>query len=281
MLCSFIGVGFVSGAEIYEFFVRFGKLSFLGIILFFVLCFLLSFKILKFQINNNFSFENKIKINDKIKSNKLLKMSKNDLIKNKITFLNKNSLKNFIVFLNVYFISATMFSGLNNLISNLFNHNFFLILILSFFVTFIFVLIGVKGLEKLDIFVVLFVAIITTFFVSNKSFDLKTIFNFENNILSEKNILALNKILFFGESLFFASLYVFMNILQFEPIVARSGINFSKKSAFFFSLMFALTLSVLLFIFVTFLSAKPELFESQMPFFTYFVSIGGVVSIFF
>ena len=44
MLCAMVGVGFVSGAEIYEFYARFKGCSFIGIIVFFILMFLLVYK---------------------------------------------------------------------------------------------------------------------------------------------------------------------------------------------------------------------------------------------
>ena len=40
-VCSFVGVGFISGAEIWFYFARFGKGIFFGIIMFAILCFTL------------------------------------------------------------------------------------------------------------------------------------------------------------------------------------------------------------------------------------------------
>lgn len=262
MLCSFIGVGFVSGAEIYEFFVRFKGFAFVGILLFFVLCFLFCRKILLVSNNNQIQKSNLEKIN--------LKMQKNLKSNIKNTFYVKNYLKSIIVFLNVFLISAAMFSGLKNLIKNLFFNNYFLILILCFFFAFFLVLVGVRGLEKIDVFVVIFVTVILFYFIFDKSFNFITIFKFENEFVS-KNIFLL-----FG-SILFSALYVFMNILQFQPIVGQSGIIFSKKSASIFSLIFSLLLSLFLIIFVIFLSNNPWLTQDSMPFLKFFTKEGGFI----
>lgn len=260
MLCSFIGVGFVSGAEIFEFFVKFKAFSIFGILLFFVMSFLFCRKILLISNNNQ---------NQNSKINKInLKMQKNQKINNKNTFNIKNYLKNLIVFLNVFLISSAMFSGLKNLIKNLFFDNYFLTIILCFLFCFFLVLIGVKGLEKIDVLVVVFVILILIYFSFDKSFNFITIFKFENNLVSKSIFLSLG-------SLLFAALYVFMNILQFQPIVEQCEVVFSNKSASIFSLIFSVILSLFLVIFTVFLLNNPWLTDDSMPFLKFFTKEGG------
>ena len=86
LICAIVGVGFVSGAEIVQFYSRFGKNSYFGLIVFFLLIFVLVLKIL--TISNN--SENELKMNNlnKIctKNTFLLKFKiKNTIIISKIT----------------------------------------------------------------------------------------------------------------------------------------------------------------------------------------------------
>ena len=80
MLCAIVGVGFVSGAEIYSFYVRFGNFAYLGVFVFFVLMFFLLNKIFKDFENN----ENVVKVNNLNKNN-----AKN-------TFLTRSNIKSIL-----------------------------------------------------------------------------------------------------------------------------------------------------------------------------------------
>lgn len=278
MVCSFIGVGFVSGAEIYEFFVRFGDYCYISIFVFILLCFLLVYKIINRAEIINFEAKIDTKQANDYKLNKDTKMYNNCENKSKNTFLIKNYANEIIVFLNVICISGAMFSGLKHLLKQLFLNNYFLLLILCFFITFVIVLIGVKGLSKVDIFVCIFVLIMLVCFVCNESFNLKTIDGenngFENITINQEK----SGIVMLISSISFASLYVFMNILQFEPLVASSGIHFSKRGKILFSFLFAGLLGIILFIFSMFLKSNLYLGQSSMPFLDFFLNAGGFMS---
>lgn len=273
MLCSFVGVGFVSGAEIYEFFVRFSPWFFIGFLVFFMLCFMLTYKIICLVYNSNScNFKSDIiTINNKFKLHK--RLYKSDIFTNKT----KYHIREIVVFLNVLLISGAMFSGLKNLLLNLFFNNYFLLLILCFFMCFLVTLFGVKGLEKIDIFVLVFVCFIIVVFVLDKSFDLKTIFSAsecEEFVLNNSNNYGGFELGIF--SLFFAGLYVFMNILQFQPLIQESGILFKKRIALWFSLSFSIILSIILLVLILFLNKNLSLAVNSMPFLSYFIEKGKV-----
>lgn len=268
LICSFIGAGFVSGAEIYEFFVRFKAASILGVILFFFMSFLLCRKVLKISSKSQMYEKNDA---DSFKSNFDIKMHKKCLIRAKNTFLIKNYLKKLIVFCNCFFISGAMMSGMKNLISQFYNHIYFAMFFGCVFFSFVICILGVRGLDKIDFFVIGFVALMCFVFVSDNSFGLITNFKPSFNTFDfDFRLVPL--------SLFFSATYVFMNIMQFEPVVENSGIAFSKRRANIFSLVFSLLLSVPLLIFVLFLLLNPSFLASTMPFLEFFVQRGGFVS---
>ncbi len=282
MICSFVGVGFVSGAEIYEFFVRFGSWCYLGIFVFYLLCFLLVYKILVGGKTKQISLDLKVQNKSENYNNFYSKTHNNLKNNSKNTILNKNNFRQLVVFLNVFLISGAMFSGLKNLLYNLFFNNYFILLIICFFVAFLITLIGVKGLEKVDLLVMLFVGVIIACFVAdygtgrvNDLTGSASEFNDGKNAIEAENGINFK---FAFLSIIFSLLYVFMNILQFEPLVRQSGISFTKKRAFCFSACFSILLSAVLLIFVIFLKSNISLGETSMPFLTYFASRGGVMS---
>lgn len=267
-VCSFIGAGFVSGAEIYEFFARFKFASFVGVTIFFFLSFLLCYKILKMSENparkhKNTEFVDNLNFN--------LKMCKNTKIKCKNTFLNKNFIRNAIIFCNCFFISGAMVSGLKNLIFKFYFSNCFLVFFVCIVIAFSVCCLGVKGLDKLDVFVLGFVAVLCFVFITDNSFGIITSFASKEQSFS----FGFNGLF---ASIFFAALYVFMNILQFEPLVRTSGCTFSKKSALLFALLFAMLLSLPLLCFVLFLNCNLWLAEKSMPFLSFFIIRGGFIS---
>ena len=111
MLCAIVGVGFVSGAEIYSFYVRFGNFAYLGVFVFFVLINFLLNKIFK-DFDN---IENIVKVNN---------LNKNHT---KYTILTKSKIKSLLINLNVLLVASAMFAGLFSLIKNLFYHNYFVV----------------------------------------------------------------------------------------------------------------------------------------------------------
>lgn len=260
MVCGIVGVGFISGAEIYEFFVKFGNYYYIGIAVFFVLNFILSYKILA----------------SNTKSNITLKMQKIDNNKAKSTNNSKNLIKSILIFVNVLLMSAAMISGIKILAINLLNNNYILVIILCLLFIFSVLLFGIKGLSKVDYFVFIFVLVITIFFAGNKS----------ANISSSQ--VAANADWAFGGSfgqivsiIIFACLYVFMNIVQVEPLYKESELKLSKGLALIFSLIFSAFLTSVLVVFVSFLMNHSELFDASMPFLKYFSNMGGAVYVVF
>lgn len=253
--CSILGVGFISGSEIYEFFVRFKMFLSLGCIIFFALIFILTKKI--FIQNNNYQNMLKMQNFDKNISNK--------------TFLNKFNIKRFLLFLNCFAVSAAMFSGLQVLAKKLFFDNYFIPIILCLTLVFVVLLIGIKGLDKLDYFVLIFLIFIIANFSINLCFgdskiDLNYIFD-----LSDFSTLGL------VGSIFFACNYVFMNIIQVQPILAEFNLKFSKKQINRISGIFAAALSFVLILFSLFLISNIRYSNYSMPFLEYFSHKGGAL----
>lgn len=247
MICAIVGVGFVSGAEIYQFYVRFGNFSYLGVIVFFVLIFFLTNRILK----NNFSDKNISKMNNFDKN-----MSKN-------TILAKDKIKSILTFANILLVASAMFSGFFGLIKRLLNNNylffcFAVVLIVYFMLSF-----GIKFLEKLDflvIFLLMFIGVI--FFIDLASVDVVNV-----NINDTQNMIQK-----MFSAIFFACAYVFMNIAQIQPILREYNIKFEKKNRLCLSLIFSVMLTLFLVLFIEFLKTKNELCLMEMPFVNYFQS---------
>lgn len=256
MLCSVVGVGFVSGAEIYQFFVRFGKFSNLGVLVFFILIFCLANKIL----NENQEAENIVKMNN---SSKLS-------LKN--TFLTKLKLKSKLKFFNILMMSSAMFAGLFNIINKLFFNNYFIFCILAIVIIFVILFFGISGLQKFDYLVLCLIAFIALYFCFNDcvySGGFVETYYYKNNL---KDLIS---------SVIFSGVYVFMNIVQIQPILMENKIEISTKSRRLISLIFACVLTILLFVFVKFFHNNLYLKHSEMPFLKYFKEVGGFLYIFF
>ncbi len=251
MICSVVGVGFVSGAEIYQFFARFGKFSYLGIFVFFVSLFYLTNKILK----ENQEIENVSKMNNFYKNNR------------NNTFLKKFNIKSKLMFFNVLMMASAMFSGLFHVINQLFLNNYLLVVCAAVFIIFVILIFGIKGLEKFDYFVITFIIFISVFLLVNTNTQLVTEFDFE---ISE-NIKNLPL------STLFALIYIFINIIQIQPIIAENKVNFESKNTKTFAFLFAFLMTMILTIFVKFIGSHLYLVGVQMPLLKFFKNVGGVI----
>ena len=106
MLGAIAGVGFVTGVEIEDFFAKFGINYIFGIIVLFVLIWLLVCKILP--------CDNSLQID--------LKMQNYSQITLKNTLLIKNHIKQMILFFNLSMMSSAMISGLRVMLVKLLKH---------------------------------------------------------------------------------------------------------------------------------------------------------------
>lgn len=255
MIGTVVGVGFVTGAEIYSFFARFVANSIFGLVCFFVLFFALTYKILT---------KNKINENE-------LKLQNFDKNFSKNTNLRKFCIKNYLVFFNVLMIASAMFSGLKYVIFQLFFSNQILIFLFCVFFVFACLFFGVRCLTKVNGVLILFLIFVVLsmvlgmkncshFVIENgcKSFGDSINFSFKNITLS----------------LLFAGIYVFMNIVEIEPVVGEFNINFSKKLAVVFAGLYSFVLVFLLGIFCLFLNKFQFLTNQSMPMLTFFESLG-------
>lgn len=307
MICSVIGVGFVSGAEIYRFFVKYEKYAYFGVIVFFALIYFLTLKILKSCI---ISQNDLIALN--LQNQKCVKMKNLNNFLPKSAFLCKFKLKSILTGFNVFMLASAMFAGLFVVLKNLFNHNYFLIGIFCLLSLFLLVLFGVSTLQKFDYFVAVLIGFVAVYFIFSKNnsvgFELNKTYVFEENDFgfSLKN---------FWLASLFSCIYVFMNIIQIQPIVQQFASEFegkpetavfaktkpetlvlakpemvvsgktkpavSAKTCKKIAFWFALSLSLLLFVFVKFLLKNAYLTASEMPFLKFFKNQGGAVFVLF
>lgn len=297
MLCSVVGVGFVSGAEIYRFFTRFGSYAYFGVVVFFVLIYFLTLKILKSdkvtQKNSNAEISH---------NQKYLKMINLSKFNSKNAFLSKSGLKSILTNLNVFMLSSAMFAGLFVVLKNLFNHNYFLIGILFLIGLFLLVMFGVSVLQKFDYFVAMLIGFVVVYFLIFSAGNcsggfVEALLNFEPEFANFSQNETESSLKNFGFSILFSCIYVFMNIIQVQSIVSQYASQYEtqyrgqfegqvetavsvktcKKIAFWFAFL----LSAILFVFVNFLLNNSYLANSEMPFFKFFQHRGGVVFVLF
>ncbi len=251
MIGTVVGVGFVTGAEIYSFFARFGANLIFGLVCFFVLFFALTYKILM-KSNNS---KNVLNLHNFNKS-----LSKN-------TNLRKIRIKNIFMFFNVLMIASAMFSGLKYVIFKLFFCNQTLIFLVCILIVFVCLVFGVSWLTKINGALILFlIFVVTSMIFGMKNFQkflVETDYNCVNDFFkfSFRNITL---------SLIFAGIYVFMNIVEIEPVVNEFNFNFSKKRAIVFSCLYSLALCLLLGVFCLFFEKFHYFAKCSMPMLSFF-----------
>jgi len=264
MMSAVVGVGFVSGAEIWSFFARFGKFCWVGIFVFAILFFCLTFKTISKNATNE----------------KCVKMHKTNKNLSKNTILTKSRLKLVLLFLSEIVIASAMFSGLKELIWQLFKNNHALIFCLCVLLVFFLLLFGMSGIEKFNILTMLFVGFIVTTIL---------IFGFGGQGVGDeclKNVATnLSKTagdfdVFYGfknitMSMCFAVAYVFMNIVQIQPIASAYNISYSKRKCAIFSAIMTGLMTLLIVLYVLFLHNNNFLANESMPLLVFFKKFGS------
>ena len=154
-LCAFIGVGFISGAEIWFYFARFGWGMFFGLVIFSILMFLMIMQAISAPKSTN-----KLAI--------------------KTEFI--------ILLVSEILISAAMISGLQETAKTLFGNFWFLIFLISVFVIFLILCLGFNSFSFYNYFVTGFIVLIFVclFLFSAPSFDFGSI---KTNVFSPFNAL--------------------------------------------------------------------------------------------
>lgn len=279
MVGSVVGVGFLTGAEVQDFFARFGKNSLIGIMVVVVLFFVMASKM----------FE------EKQQTKKCIKMQKFDKVYAKNTFLNKNNIKNFLVFFNLLMISGAMISGLKRTLFNLLKHNYHIVFLICVIFVFVLLIFGFKGLSKFNYFVIVF-AIFVLFFACKRIGDCSLGFCFKTNVSCENfvmvsagfgarnvaGIATLASVFLlemlagnfeFGLSVLagvMAVIYVFMNIVEVQPVVEESPVTLTKKQAKWFCFVFAVVVAGMICVLDVFLNNNPLIAENDMPMMAFF-----------
>lgn len=256
-LGSIIGVGFLSGAEIWSFFGRFGENFWIIILIVFVLMFVLCSKIIK----DNCTIEN----------NTIMQNFDKKQLKN--TILIKLKIKKVFYNFEILLIASAMFAGLRNIIYELFKYNQIIIFLA---VTFLLLLLLLKGsnallsfnnLIMLGFFAVIVLLFFRLDFCSGINQNLKVISSFDFQNISIGGLLAIT--------------YVFMNIAHLVPIFKTQELALSKKGRWIFSLTFSLTLCLIILILVLFLAQNSYLTTFEMPILNFFQTKSDLIKIFF
>ncbi len=245
---SFAGVGFLSGAEIVEFFMRVNNFWWGGLVVFSVLFFCLMLKILdeSLQVENEFNLQNLNKY----------------YVKN--TFLTKLKMKIFLTNLSALLVSGAMISGLRNLIYLLFNNNHFLIFCLCLIVIFLLLIFGVECLGKVNflmMILLLFMAVMILLNFVNQGVELQ----FKNNDvfceLNLKNVLS---------STMIVVCYVFMNITQVKSVCCVRAVKMKRRERFCFALAITMVITFIIASIMLFIYNNISLITTSMPMFEYF-----------
>lgn len=248
MVGALIGVGFISGAEIYQFFARFKNGFVFGILAFFILLFVLTMRIL----DNNKDCKTYLK---------MFNLNKNHANN---TFYQKTKIKLFLQNLSVVLVAGAMVSGLKNLILNLLNDNYYLFFCFCLVVVFFLLYFGVDWLAKFNIFVVFIICVMVVAMAQSLNCcteKLGEMFSFEAEFYSFKNITI---------PILFSGIYVFMNIVQIKPVCDAVGVKYNKKLNIVYSLIFSFIMSLVVFVFVLFLNKHRYLCEFDMPLLSFF-----------
>lgn len=254
LLCSYVGVGFVSGAEIYEFFLRFGDAFCLGVVVFFALVWAVIYKMLRMSQKDDKSM--------------FVKKSENSKVNAFFSPFFKQKISEFVFTINVFLISGAMFSGLLNFSKTIFTENYRLAYAIGLVVVFLILIFGVALLKKFDLIVLVFVLALSGFYI----FQIK-----KSAFIPEGMTLKSG-----GVAIFFSTLYVFMNLLTMKPLIDASGVKLaSKRECKVFSGVFSLFLTVLLIVFALMLKSYKNIAEFPMPFLKFFDERGGVLKIIF
>ncbi len=227
---TIIGSGFVSGKEIVVFFSRFGLFSLFGIIL----AFLLFFFLIKFFLNKS-----------------------------------QNVLKNFYIFKYSFFaniflcliFSSAMFAGMCNLLKNL---NYFICLIIIFFVLILCFLIFKKGIGCFEKINFIFVPIMLIILIFNLFSSFKLGINFENNYP-------------WYISLFYSALYVTLNLSNGSILICKLGNSLNKKQKTRVAFLSALVLFAILFTANIILLQNQSSFVQVMPLLSIFSGIKSIL----
>lgn len=270
--CSVAGVGFVSGSEVANFFAKQGVFSYIGIMLTFFLVLILIYKMtIEVCLNETCDFglcedlkNQNIKV--KFQSYKDKKSVKVRIVLKKF----KQNLNSFAVFLNIFVVSGAMCSGLKSFSQNIYFDNYLYMYFFVLAVVFIFLLLGVGWLSKINFLILFFVGFVCVF-IMKKLKNYTFLSDFQLNFPLENSIKNDGRISKFFKGGLFGILYVFMNMFHIKPVVRASGVRFkSKKSCFFFACFFSAILSIIILIFTNLLISEKSLLSFQMPFMEFF-----------
>jgi len=255
---AIVGVGFVSGAEIWTFFARFGSNFYASIIVFFVVLTLFCIKILR---------EDEQEL-------KMLKMHKNTINETKNTIFIKSIIKQKLLFCEIILVAATMIAGLKSLLFKLLNNNQILIFAISIIIVFLLTLMGMNFISKLNLVSVLALFLMLGILILNLGCH-KDVTVFDLSMISPMSIKNISI------GMFFSLTYIFMNITHLIPILKTECKFQSIRQKNIFAICFSLSIVLMIFIMVLFLNKYSFLSSSDMPIFEFFKSRGRGFNIFY
>ncbi len=248
-----VGVGFLSGAEVWAYFVRFGENIWFLMALFFVLLFLFCNKIIKSS-----DIENELKMSNLLK------------IRPKSTTLVKLKIKQFLYVFEISFGAAAMFSGLKDIVGQLFFKNQILIYLLAVGGVFVLLLFGVKTISKFNNFVLAGLLIVVAVLVGETqtvNFNFSVVQNFNFSSAAIGGILVTS--------------YVLMNAVHLAPIFKINKLQFSARGRVTFSALFSAVFCLLTLIIAQFMLKYSFLSAESLPLLAFFRAKGRLLSVFF
>lgn len=256
MIGAIVGVGFITGAEIYESFLKNNNSIIVSILILFLLLFVLSYKILS----------------DKYKLQKLPKMQNLSNIIQNNTIYRKNQIKKFLTFVCVVLISSAMFAGIKNLIILLFYNNKIIAFVLVSAVVFLILLKGVKGVAGFNVFAIVLLLFVIMVLSKNMTFNINEMLNVNRGSFGFKNITF---------SVLSVVLFVFMNIVEIKPIIDDYEIWISKKILWLIPFLFSAVIVFVVMMIALFLTQNNGLVVHSMPLMVYFKEKGHVLKSFY
>ena len=219
LIGTFVGAGFASGKEVFNFFSVYKFNSFISIIIFSILLFFVIYKCFKIKIKFNINSYNEF-------------MS---FLEKKYKFFNSH-FSNFIIHIFLAASFYIMIIALSSLFSYQLNIAKYITIFITIFICFL--ILYKKNINFIYIINSILMPILILFIISLCSFNI----NLNNISFMESNNI---NILFI--SIFYGLLYFSYNSLLIIPIIFDLKLNFNKDILFKISLLFAITIFILVF----------------------------------
>lgn len=254
---AIVGIGFVSGKEIYSFFFKYEPLSIAFVFLSsFLLFFVIYYKLNNLQNNDNIKIKKRKKVVFNVKNN-----TKSGVYCEKYKNNLMNKIDNIVVFVLCLLSLATMISGAENLFLGLgewaCDYEFLFTIMLISFVSVVVYLGGniVLKISSISTFVLIIIMIVNILLQDVSIVEIGSInSNFEFDIL------------WFFSAVFSVVFYVSMNTLSCVGVLDKiSSEKLTRRQSFFIAFLTSLIIFVLMFLIIGMYKKDCSLVSFSMP----------------